>query len=300
MRLLQWTLVCLAIVWFCAGFLGRYHGAGDILAAFRLENIAVLLGLGVWLVISRRRYLAILLFCIAGFGVVTVWPYVLRPSIDPNPQYSIYQKNLGSGRTDITALFADIDVLDPDFATFQELRLRDGEFPKELKARFPYSQICFSRPKGAMVVASKWPITKGSSRCAGSWGLVKMQAITPDGPVWIVSMHSYRPLPWAYVQNRQQQRMQKYMPNAAEAFVFGGDFNAVPWGSPLLNTAAHIEAQYGDRRRITYTRAGGLVRLSLDHILMDRQTTTGGTLRRPKFGSDHFGLLGRFNLRSHP
>ena len=299
MALIKWMLASVGVAGMIGGFFGSYHGFGDLLAAFRLENIVVIVVLGVWFLWRGFSKIALLLAMVALGGLYTVWPYVKPYAVQADTTYTLYQKNLGARHIDVDAFIKDLDFIDPDFVTLQELVLSDGRIPAALRERFEHVRICFSRPKGAMVVASRWPIANNSARCAGSWGLVKMQAQTPDGPIWVVSIHSYRPLPWAYVQNRQADRMQKYMPEPQESFIFGGDFNSVPWGSPLLNTAAHLDAKYGDRVRLTFVR-WGIVRLSLDHILMDQQTQTGGTELRPKFGSDHYGLLGRFSITSRP
>ena len=296
MWVFKWIFACLVLACFIVGFLGEIHGAGDALAAFRFENVLVLSGLSLRFLWRKTIWISGGLAIGAIVGVITIAPYYFVETKALDQPFVLYQKNLGAERINLDALFQDINSVQPDFLTFQELSLRDTEIKARVQETFPYILSCFSRPKGALLIASKFPIVENSRRCSGVWGLAKMQVETPNGPLWIVGMHSYRPLPWPYVQNKQADKLQKYMPDPMDDFIIGGDFNAVPWGRPLLATTSYLNAQYLDKPRTTFARLG-LIRLSIDHILMSKNMISAGTQTRPRFGSDHNGLVGRFTFR---
>jgi endonuclease/exonuclease/phosphatase (EEP) superfamily protein YafD len=296
MWVIKWIFAYLALACFAGSFLGEFHGAGDALAAFRIENVLVLLGLSLWFFWRRNIWIAGSLAICGIVGVITIAPFYFVDTKTQETPLVLYQKNLGAQRINLDSLFQDIDSVQPDFLTFQELSLQDTEISERVQEAFPYVLSCFSRPKGALLIASKYPIVQSTRRCSGVWGLAKMQVETPNGPLWVVGMHSYRPLPWPYVQNKQALKLQKYMPDPVDDFIIAGDFNAVPWGRPMLKTQSYLNAKYLDKPRTTFTRLG-LIRLSIDHILMSQDMISAGTQTRPRFGSDHYGLVGHFTFR---
>ena len=133
----------------------------------------------------------------------------------------------------------------------------------------------------------------GSARCEAASGMAAMQVETPDGPVWVVSLHLHWPYPMG--QAAQVRSLVPQLESLSGPVVLGGDFNMVPW-SHAMRVIARATAskrigvpQYSLPLKRLYT-------LPIDHVLVNRNAKPAITEKRPLLGSDHFGVLARFHI----
>ena len=117
-----------------------------------------------------------------------------------------------------------------------------------------------------------------------------MQLRTPDGPVWLVSVHLHWPYP--YRQPEQVELILPILERLEGPVIIGGDFNMVPWSNTMGRIEAAARAEVLGPMVTTYWLRD-LVPLSIDHVL----APAGGTVfARTWLGSDHAGLVARFDL----
>jgi len=272
-------------------FAGALHGLGDSFAVFRHWWV-LSLSVSAILLLRRPFQLTALGILAAVLAIAPMIAGYIAPNSDGNGNYSVYQKNLLFKGIDPQAIIDDIQSLAPDFVTLQELSLANRVIFDALAQTYRASLKCRFTGVGSVAVFSRWPMISGTSRCAGDQGIAAMQVNTPEGPVWLVSMHLHWPYP--HSQPAQLSRLLPQIEQMDGPVILGGDFNMVPWS----HTMRAVQRATGSTRAgpvvRTYIHDSSSLRLPIDHILVPGGR--GYLDVRPKLGSDHFGLLLRFDL----
>jgi endonuclease/exonuclease/phosphatase (EEP) superfamily protein YafD len=287
------ALICLFILG--ASHFGVLHPLGDSLAVFR-GVLAIVGAVAVLVLVLQRRWL----LAVLGAGVVLWSAYtVLLPrfafSEASDAPYALYQKNMSFRMPDTGPLAADILQQAPDFLTLEEVDRENITLLDRLKPDYPAQAFCPFANVGGVAVASRWPKLAGSDVCLQGQGMVAMQVETPDGPLWLVALHLHWPFP--HQQAEQVQRLETALKALEGPVVLGGDFNMVPWSHTMRAIIAATRTRRIGVPKYTFPLFDGLYTLPIDHVLVNAKTRPAETWRRPKLGSDHFGLLARFYLR---
>jgi endonuclease/exonuclease/phosphatase (EEP) superfamily protein YafD len=132
-----------------------------------------------------------------------------------------------------------------------------------------------------------------------------MQAETPDGPLWVASLHLHWPFP--FQQPEQVNHLLPILEALEGPVLLGGDFNMVPWSHAVdalaQATTTQMSGYAGGTFAPSYHRKGQnlfawMPHLPIDHILVPKDGAPIALQRRERFGSDHHGLLASFVL--HP
>ena len=274
--------------------LGGLHPLGDSLAVFRgplaiIGLVSVLLL--VWL---RFRPLALVGGLLVGWSAYSILEPKFEFSAALDTPYSLYQKNMLFKMPTVDPVKDDILDKSPDFITLQEVSAKNRALLAKISGQYPSQQYCSSPTVAEVAVASKWPMVEGSALCNPNLGLAIMQVITPDGPVWVVSLH----LIWAYPfsQAAQVTAMLPTLEALDGPVVLGGDFNMVPWSHTMRVITSATGTQRIGAPKYTFPLFEGLYTLPIDHVLISDNTHPAETWMRPQLGSDHFGLLARFYL----
>lgn len=275
-------------------YLGVVHGLGDSLAVIRPALAVVACGLAALLWSAGRRRVGLLVL-VAGLAAGLP---ILGSSLAGDPGsgagYHLYQKNLSFRLTDPAPLIADIRGHAPDFVTLQEVTGRTRAVMAGLTDVLPSQHVCTFAAVGGVAVLSRWPVIAGSERCVDGDGLAAMQVTTPDGPVWVVSIHLHWPFP--YRQSEQVPRLLPALAAMTGPTLVGGDFNMVPWSHTLATIARATETERAGPILYTLPLARGWIALPIDHVLVPRGKGMTGARRLPLLGSDHHGVLAGFAL----
>ncbi|MEJ6391701.1 endonuclease/exonuclease/phosphatase family protein [Gymnodinialimonas sp. 2305UL16-5] len=276
-----------------ASYLGGLHPAGDSLAVFRLWIAGGVLGLGVLLLALRLRRFgwgAILCAAIAAVPILAmgVEPQAAQAAA---PSVAVYTKNTLGGRGDNAAILADIRASGADIVLLQELSATRGGFLAGLRATHPYQHECRFSDWSGMAVLSRWPLSAPYCSPHRSFAAALVEA--PGGTFWAVSTHLVWPYP--HGQAAVLDQAMPFLEQIEGRTVVAGDFNMVPWGHSVRRIA---RATGTDRIGALYeTLSVRGVPLSIDHVFTDG---TGTVVRRPRFGSDHYGLLARIHWEDAP
>jgi len=271
------------------GGLNKVHPLADSLAVFRLPIgvLTILSGAMLWPFWPRKYSLMVITLGLVSSGAIIVSMSVPKPASEA--AYVFYQKNLLYRNTDLTPLAADIQYREADFISLQEVTNDHKIVLDLLKETHPSQHFCKFASVGGVAVVSKHPKIAGSEICNTVDGMAAMQVSTPDGVVWLVSIHLRWPYPY-----KQAQQVQALLPRleALDGPIFlGGDFNMVSWS----NTMSLIEQASGSHR-IGHTngtfRLEGVFNMPIDHILVPKGF--GGDVKSLELlGSDHQGVEGR-------
>lgn len=286
------ALSALVVGLLAASCLGVVHGLGDSLAVFRPWLAAVALVLGGLLGARARRRAGVIVFA-AGLvaGVPVLWSS-LPVEAGSGAVYHVYQKNLSFRLADPAPLIAEIASHAPDFVTLQEVTDQTRAVMAGLADELPSQHMCPFAAVGGVAVLSRWPMIAGTARCAEGDGLAAMQVTTPDGPLWIVSMHLHWPFP--YRQSEQLARLIPMLEALDGPIVVGGDFNMVPWSHTLRQVARATRSERAGSVTYSLPMARGWLTLPIDHVLVPQGRGATHAGRRPLLGSDHHGVLASF------
>ncbi|WP_248363474.1 endonuclease/exonuclease/phosphatase family protein [Aliiroseovarius sp. S1339] len=291
------NLLLLALIALAAGYLGKYHPAGDSLAVFRPQIAVAILFLAALLWIASARWWALCGIVAAGVALGPIFWMSGAVSASGRADLSLYQKNMRFLVDDPALLAADVLARRPDFLTLQEVSGANMAVFDPLDDIYIARQFCPFATVGGVAVASRWPIVAGTGFCAEADGLAAMQVTTPKGRVWVVSIHLHWPWP-----KSQPAHIARLLPilgelardNAGGPLVIGGDFNMVPWSDALSSIELASSTQRIGPPHVTLTKLQGWMRVPIDHVLVSGGD--GSVQRLERLGSDHYGLFARFAL----
>lgn len=273
------------------GYLGAWHPAGDSLAVARPYMSAVLVVLAVLLLAYRLRLAAVVTVAAALVATAPILWSMGSAAAMPPASLSLYQKNMLFRMPSPARLGEDILTHQPDFVTLQEVSGVNLAVFDTLGDAYPARQFCPFETIGGVAVASRWPLVPGKGFCAEHYGLAAMQVSTPQGKVWAVSIHLH--WPWPNSQASQAARLLPLLQGLDGPMVIGGDFNMVPWSHLMGQFEQATNTRRIGRPHVSLIKFGGWLRVPIDHVLVSGQ---GDTQRLPLLGSDHFGILARFDL----
>lgn len=260
-------------------WLGGLHPVGDSLAVVRpvLTILAVAYGL-----FLRRWVLRVPVLALAAVSLVSIAAPALRSG--EGGAHIVYQKNLLYWNDQVEDVVDDIIASKADILMLQEVApWHNAIFERSLRDVFPTWHAC-----GAVTIASKLPSLTGTDKCLGWDRSVAVQVQTQSGPTWIISVHLL--WPWPKFQAAQVDSLVPLIKQLEGPKIVAGDFNTIPWS----HTVARLE-NASDTRLIGPIRTTfwiGPYPLVIDQIL----APNGGRRElRPRFGSDHHGLVGYIN-----
>ena len=267
-------------------YLGAVHPAGDSFAVIRLPLAGCAVFCALFLGQRTRRLIAGL----TALVVIVPWGLGKTDAADGGA-YSLYQKNLWMGNADITDVAHDILRSNADFVTLQEVSDRNEAIFPILSADYPYQHFCDFSERSGVAVLSKHPFVDGTQSCSRGHGLASVRVQRAGGQIWLHSVHLS--WPWPYGQHRQLERLLPTLSEMEGDHILGGDFNIVPW-SHTMRAIARVTGTdpLGPTQPTLWLR--GWIPLSIDHVLVPNGGS--GLLKsRPRFGSDHQGVLARFD-----
>jgi len=286
------TLLTLVLLGF--SFCGAWIALGDTLAVGRLHLAALLTLAAAFLFRLRARRLALMALVPAVLAAGQIAAGFSAADTAAGGRYTLYQKNLHGHAWPRYPLADEIIASNADFVTLQEVSAHNLRYMDKLFQAYPSKKSCDFRAVGGVTVMSRFPVVPGSAQCGDLDGLALMQVLLPDGgAVWIASLHLHWPFP--YQQAEQVERVAARLEALAGPVVLAGDFNMVPWGDSVARIARAARAHRLGPYRPSYPAFGPLLVLPIDHVMLP-DGAFGNTETRPAHGSDHLGILARFDL----
>lgn len=289
MRFFRWVVrlcVGLGLLTLGASYLGTLHGLGDSLAMFRDWIAFGVAGMGVIALLARLWMGAAASVGIAGAALIHMLSFqtLHTPAPVPGPELVVYVKNLASRWGDLIAIAQDVEDTGADVVLLQELVPQSVAVLPDLLPNHPYRHICDWTGWSIMAVASRYPLSEPG--CTDDRSLAYASVDAPGGPVWAASIHQVWPYP--HGQADLLPDILAAVEAAPPRRVLAGDFNMVPWGSSVrrIMVAGNMERISPVLDTIEVRGVG----FPIDHALTDGYGTAG---LRPRFGSDHMGLIAR-------
>ncbi len=269
-------------------FLGSIHPIGDSLAVFRLP---LAISLAVLALLFHRHTLLTIMGVLLAFAssATVIWAYQV-PATTQKHDLTIYQKNLSFKAGDRTDLLKDIQSLQPDVITLQEVHARHLPLIETLKEKYPQHIVCPFAAIGAVAVLSRLPLSTQASNCQVGLGVAALHLQGPKGSFWVTSVHQH--WPWPFHQTSQAQQIIPLLFKLPGPKIIAGDFNMVPWSHNLTQYTTSTNTRIAGPYDASFMLKGSYA-MRIDHVLAPKGGTTS---LRPYFGSDHFGLFAHVNL----
>lgn len=278
-----------------AGYAGGLHPAGDSLAVFAgLFAAAILLALpfarlSVWASVA-----AVLAIGAAMTPRVIDWVYPGDLTASAGDRVlTLYQKNLFSLPADRGPLIEDIRASGADIVTLEEVSAANRPVIAALKADFPHQVYCPFESYGGIAVLSRWPIVEDSEVCLSRKGLVSARFRTPAGDVRAAAIHLH--WPWPFEQARDVAFLLPQLRRLDRPAIVAGDFNMVKRSAHLREIMAATGTWRAGPVRPTFNLPLFRMGIAIDHVLVPKGARAR-VERRPKFASDHRGLVARIEL----
>lgn len=276
-----------------AGFGGAWHPLGDSLAVLRVPLAAALLIAGLAMALMRPRRSGVLVAGVAALAITaSFWPQLgIGAAADRNPgnDISIYQKNLLWQNRDLQGIERDIRGSGADAVTLQEVGPGNRGLLTALADLYPHQHLCEFNGWNAIAVLSRYPIERAGD-CTVWRTAASARIAHPMGAFTLVSVHLQ--WPWPYDQAASRDILADMIDNIDGPVVLAGDFNAMPWSYVVRSLARQVQGRVIGPLKTTIRATRYRVPMVIDFVI----APDGQIERRPQFGSDHFGLLARFQL----
>ncbi len=288
---MQTTLPLAALI---ASYLGHLHPVGDSLAVFR-QYLIILTGGSIFLMVYLgRRYLAVFALTVSIMASTPFLVQLMFFNRLESSDFVIYQKNMSVDLTDEAAFVQDLRSVNPDFTTFQEASSKNRDLIAGLGDILPFVHYCHANRWTGTAIASRWPIVRGTANCDPDVRSAFMQVETPKGPMWLVSIH--QKWPWPSAQPEEKPAFLNVLKDLKGDVVVAGDFNMVPWSYTMQEYEQAANATLIPGLRGSFPLTWDVFWIPIDHILL-ADGFRGSAEMRGFFGSDHRGIVGRFNVR---
>lgn len=275
-------------------FLGYWWAISDSVAVFRLQISALVFLCAAIAFVSGSRAFATLIMVVSGAALLPIVAGFSGLFNGAPGSITLYQKNLLWKELSRGKLTREIRASDADIITLQEISDHDWRYMEKLFDAYENKFFCQRSPNSSMGILTGFSIIEGSGTCIEDTPFAAVQVQMPDGaPVWVVSVHLGWPFPAG--QKKKTGTLVNFLETLSGPVIIAGDFNMVPWGSTVRRIVAAADAKILGPIQSTYPAGGPLFPLPIDHVLVPR-SSTGLVEVRPLEGSDHYGLIARFDL----
>ncbi|NLG42519.1 MAG: hypothetical protein GX547_04680 [Phycisphaerae bacterium] len=300
----RWARVLVAVVSTCliAGYASDVHAWLDLLSAFQLQYLCVLLPLAIILLAVRSwRWAGVAAVggIIAGLQVLP-W-YVPGPNVQrqAQPNLRLVLANVCQENPRHDDVRRNVEALHPDLAVLQEI---DEEWRASLQpliARYPHSQYVPGTDLRGLLALSRFPLLDTHTEEFGislAPSLVATLEIN-NRPVLLVVTH-----PWPALdsfgfasRNEQLKQVGALLASAPRPCILVGDLNVTMWSgayrrlvreSGLINT----RAGFGVLPSFPLDKLP-LLRFPIDHCLISPDIIVTDCRLAAPAGSDHSPLV---------
>ena len=213
---------------------GMRNQYADLIAQFTAPALFATLGLGILLLLFRQRRWAVASLAPAALLLIAVSPQWFPAASRPEAgaaSIRLYSANLWVRNGDVDAIAASIRQADADVVMLIELGDATAPHLEALVGDYPHriASPRIDRPNGDVrsVIASRYPLV--ALPRPDTFEAVGATAMTPLGPVNLVSVHLTRPWPFeeSWGQISQTMALDEMLQGLSGPVVVAGDFNSV-------------------------------------------------------------------------
>ena len=299
-------LGCVATV---LGFLGQWSWFCDLFSHFRVQYLAGLLGVSIFLLIGKHNKTAFLCFAFALVNLYCVAPvFLLKAKISPLDypygQHRAMLINVHSEMGDPDLVMNVIREQKPDFVVLEEVTESWMRALSGLTNPLPYVVTSPREDNFGIAFLSQHPLLSKSVLFLGKAEVpsILVSVKIDGGVIEILATHPLPPVGSEYssLRNEQLDRIADSI-KGRSPFLLLGDLNMTPW-SPyfqrfITQSGLHNSAK-GFGFQPSWPAQLPFLGIPIDHCLHSEGIAITGRKIGPRVGSDHFPLIVDFTLRT--
>jgi endonuclease/exonuclease/phosphatase (EEP) superfamily protein YafD len=289
----------LGILALALGRAGHLWPAFDVAAQFGAQAICLVVGFSVAAILPRfKAMFGVLLsgVLILAYGI---WPLAYS-GVSTNPSYTlgpneraitIVQFNTWRYNFDLEVQAQEIERLNGDVVTLEEVSSNKLKLVQDLLPRYPYQFRCFEDKQCDFAILSKFPIVAASAESRWNGPPYARVKFGGDGAgLTLYATHTSR-FPHSRWQLRQIQTFVKKLERESAPLIVAGDFNATPF-SRVTSTMEQSTGLKRLTRLPTWPANILLPQLAIDHVFASPDIRV---LVEEKIGnaagSDHYPIV---------
>jgi len=297
------VVACAATVF---GFLGRLSWFVDLFSHFRVQYLFGLLGVGLALLLMRRRVTAsaFLIFACVNLGVVLPMYVGDRPAApEGTGTLRAMLLNVNTHFGDAGRVRQVIEKAAPDILVLEEINSQWVRDLRWLAESHPHSCLRPREDNFGIGLFSAFPLVDSEIVVIGDADVptVIATADTPQGRLALVGTHPVPPANAVYSRwrNDQLDKLPGHV-NASGPVMLLGDLNATPWNHhfrKLLKRTGLLDSSRGRGIQPTWPSFNPLLRIPIDHILHSPDVAVRRRWVGDDVGSDHYPVIVDFVIR---
>lgn len=281
------------------GFFGSTSWFFDVLANFRFQLAAGLVGVGILYFFVFGRWTAVIFVAMGVINAFLVAPlYLQSPAPAAGDEtLSIMSFNVGAGRANQEEVLDYVAAADPDLVFFLESTEEwVGAMPTDGSGYSIGNEIPEDRIYGISVLGPGVTVIEQLRLGTTRDPVMRVEASVDGDRVAVYAVHPRPPDSQERSDARDSLFAELAGLVAAESMpvIVIGDFNATPWSYAFRDFTAEtglVNSQEGYGLSATWPSTWPMALVPLDHMLHSESLTTVKRDVGPDLGSDHLPLL---------
>ena len=272
----------------------------ELFTHFRLQNVVLLLVIGLLMIFLRRRLLSVASLAGAALLALPLHPYYTTGSESaPAGAFKVISFNVHTSNPKIAEVRDYLLREDADFVFLLEINEEWTEKLSALKDRYPHQVIYERSDNFGIAVYSKHPFSEEEVLLLGDDGLpatavqVKFHGATYD----LLCAHPVPPSDPVLFEERNAAL--KFLAERAKAtatpnVLLLGDFNLSPFSpyfGDLVQASGLRDSALGYGLRPTWMSGIPPIAIPIDHILISENLAVTERKIGPSLGSDHNAII---------
>jgi endonuclease/exonuclease/phosphatase (EEP) superfamily protein YafD len=264
----------------------------DLFTHFRLQLIAIQLGLFLLLAVVGRSIWMPILALALGVNVAASWDYLMPRARDVQaaPSIRIMEANVRARNTRFDGLLAQIEQTQPDVVVVIEYTVDWGRRLAPLEVAYPYRVEALVRGRFGIAMYSRTPILDEHVFDLENAPAIDARIDVAGEAVRIIAVHTVAQLAGMTA-------------TAIGPLIVVGDLNLTPFSArfgEFLDAAGLRDATVGRGPRITWPTFFPPLGIPIDHCLLGPDWDSIAYRREPAYGSDHYAIVVDLIKRTAP
>lgn len=308
-RLLAWTLCLLAVAGTAFRHLGRWHWTFELTTHFVVQASLLAAGAALLLGLRGHRRLAFVAALMALVNAAEWMPYFSGAPTAAHATSSrtplvVVAANVHSNNRQVAAL--DRWLVDADVVFLSEV---DPWWAHQLaawRADWPHQIVHPRRDNFGLALLSRHPIVDSEVfELEGEDPAISARIRTASGLVTIVGLHPFPPAGGTYstYRNLQLSAAAKRIESLPAPRIVLGDLNTTsssPFFRDLLATTGLRDTRPGFGWQATWPASSWLLRIPIDHVLVEPSLIVRDRRVGPDIGSDHLPVRVELEITTRP
>jgi len=300
---LSFLVPCTIYSAFLLSFLGRWNFLCEMLCSFRVQCCAVLLAMTTVYLVARKWKQMAFSACLMLIGLITIIPLYVRPSNTTSPvaaSFRVMVWNVSEHNREFNRFLQFRRESGADLIVLTEIGDDWLDRLKSLDGGYHLAHNVTPNPRFKLALLCRLPIAFVSadelpqSRTGPAPWRVHLEIA--GRPLTVIVSHPVSPTSTGHFsfRNAQYRDLATAAKACQSAVMIAGDLNGTSWSphfQDLLRETGLRDSRRGFGIQATFPTFAPMVRVPIDHCLIDPAMNVSACWVGPDLGSDHFPIL---------